>query len=48
MLSIPLGLPELKVIKQELHSYGYAIHIEKTETLLSERVVSGFLPNQWI
>ncbi|MBB6177688.1 putative RNA-binding Zn-ribbon protein involved in translation (DUF1610 family), partial [Anoxybacillus tengchongensis] len=32
MLSIPLGLPELKVIKQELHSYGYAIHVEKTET----------------
>ncbi len=32
MLSIPLGLPEFKVIKQELHSYGYAIHVEKTET----------------
>ncbi|AHA58175.1 transposase(IS204/IS1001) (plasmid) [Geobacillus genomosp. 3] len=32
MLSIPLGLPELKVIKQELLSYGYAIHVEKTET----------------
>ncbi|ASA96134.1 hypothetical protein CA592_04445 [Anoxybacillus flavithermus] len=32
MLSIPLGLPKFKVIKQELHSYGYAIHVEKTET----------------
>ncbi len=32
MLSIPLGLPEFKVIKQELLSYGYAIHVEKTET----------------
>ncbi|MED4299909.1 transposase family protein, partial [Geobacillus stearothermophilus] len=32
MLSIPLGLPEFKVIKQELHSYDYAIHVEKTET----------------
>jgi hypothetical protein len=30
VLSIPLGLP--KVIKQELLSYGYAIHVEKTET----------------
>jgi transposase len=32
VLSIPLGLPEFKVIKQELLSYGYAIHVEKTET----------------
>uniref|UniRef100_A0A7U4DMP4 Transposase IS204/IS1001/IS1096/IS1165 family protein n=1 Tax=Geobacillus sp. (strain Y4.1MC1) TaxID=581103 RepID=A0A7U4DMP4_GEOS0 len=32
MLSISLGLPEFQIVKQELLSYGYAIHVEKTET----------------
>jgi transposase len=32
VLSISLGLPEFQIVKQELLSYGYAIHVEKTET----------------
>jgi hypothetical protein len=32
VLSIPLGLLEFKIVKQELLSYGYAIHVTKVET----------------
>jgi transposase len=32
VLSISLGLSEFQIVKQELLSYGYAIHVEKTET----------------
>ncbi|KHF27270.1 hypothetical protein LR68_03914 [Anoxybacillus sp. BCO1] len=42
MLSISLELPEFKVIKQELLSYGYAIHVEKTEA--QERCLIVGLP----
>jgi transposase len=32
VLSISLELPEFQMVKQELLSYGYVIHVEKTET----------------
>jgi transposase len=31
MFSVPLELPEFKVIKQEMHSPHYTVHVEKKE-----------------
>jgi transposase len=44
VLSISLGLPKFQIVKQELLSYGYVIHVEKQRHKNVVHIVGFLLP----